>query len=92
MKTIGLYNPAGQWYKVLNNDPLDELLADLLGSSVKMVKTVNVTRLMTHLLACHQHPGFSFAFSDVTHSLPPSRQSFDDGGLSNAHFLCNGPD
>ena len=78
MKTIRLYHQAGQWYKLPNTDPLDDPLDDPLESSVKTVKTVKMTRLMTRLLTFHQYPGFSFASSDVTHSLPPSRQSLDN--------------
>ena len=61
MKSIRLYHQVGQWYKVSNNDPLDGPLDDSLGSLVKMVKTVNMTCLMTRLLTFHQYPGFAFA-------------------------------
>ena len=87
MKAKRLYHQAGQWYKLPNDDPLD----DPLGSSVKMVKMVNVTRLVTRLLTFHQYPGFSFASRDVATALSPPRQSLNDGSLANAHFLHDCP-
>ena len=86
MKAIRLYHQAGQWYKLPNNDPL----SDPLGSSVKMVKTVNVTCLLTCLLTFCQYLGFSFASRDVATALSPPRQSLNDGSLGNAHFLLGG--
>ena len=83
MKAIRLYHQAGQWYKLPNNDPL----GDPLGSSVKTVKTVNVTHLVTRLLTFRQYPGFSFASHDVATALSPPRQSLNDGSLANAHFF-----
>ena len=80
MKAIRLYHQAGQWYKLPNNDPLGIL-----------VKTVNVTCLVTRLLTFHQYPGFLFASHDVATALSPPRQSLNDGSLANAHFLCNYP-
>ena len=84
MKAIRLYHQVGQWYKLPNNDPLD----DPLGSSVK---TVNVTCLVTHLLTFRQYLGFLFASRDVATALSPPRQSLNDGSLANAHLLRNCP-